>query len=290
MATSPLALELDIGAVPLLLPAPGKAVRSLVKIPRMGAFVAATTRPRHQQLLDLLQSLVSQGCPSYLRHEQDDIVQDVAIDLHRKLGEMEQQLTQCLAQLKAGEEPNLRTVTELLRTCLNELETFGDRNALGHIKRRIKRCYLSIGRGAGQRRRNIAGERLGKCLAQLKESDGKDIFAGYYVRQRVHWAIMDAIKKCRRRPEVSLEGGEEGELVLPANPSGERAFIIRMAIDDCLAQLDESKALPTHLALQGHAVPEIARLLDLGISQTESRVRRGREFLHECLIAKGLKP
>jgi DNA-directed RNA polymerase specialized sigma24 family protein len=290
MATTPLVLELEMGTVPLVIPAPGQAARSLVKIPRLGAVVAPTPPLRHQQLLKLLRSVVSRTCPSYLRNDEDDIVQTVLIRLVDNLDAVEAQLEGCLVGLQDdGEGRDLVAIAKTLENCRRELETFGSRGKIGNIQRWIAKCSSTIDSDDGRKQTDVV-ELLEKCLVQLKSSDGKVIFANYYVRQNVLWAIMDARKKYLRQPGVPVEDAGGGELILPETPSDERPLLIRTAIEDCLAQLDESKAEPTHLALLGHTVPEIAEALDLSIRQAESRVRRGKEFLRNCLIDKGMKP
>ena len=44
------------------------------------------------------------------------------------------------------------------------------------------------------------------------------------------------------------------------------------------------------LYLQGHSVPEAARVLDWPAKRTENLVYRGLADLRECLMKKGIQP
>ena len=54
--------------------------------------------------------------------------------------------------------------------------------------------------------------------------------------------------------------------------------------------MKRERRLAVTLHLQGHTVPETARILDWAAKQTENLVYRGLADLRECLMAKGLRP
>ncbi len=235
--------------------------------------MARTDPHRHGQLRKLLQRLVSLSCPMDLRNHTDDIVQTVLIRLVEKLREVEARLWLWLENAEHDD-------TRLLEDCLKEIETFGNREAVKELVSTIKRC-LSVAQPPVKR--------LRKSLIRLQETDGETIFAGYYVRRSVHWSIGDEIKKLNKRPDAQPYGdGGPSTLPQPRTASLAERLAIRQAVQDCLVQMSEHMRLPTVLALQGHKIPEIAELLGLKVRQTESRVRRGRDFLRECLNRKGV--
>ena len=57
-----------------------------------------------------------------------------------------------------------------------------------------------------------------------------------------------------------------------------------------VAVLVRPRRLAVALYLQGHSVPEAAKLLEWGNKRTENLVYRGLADLRECLAKKGLKP
>ena len=52
--------------------------------------------------------------------------------------------------------------------------------------------------------------------------------------------------------------------------------------------MKRERRLAVTLHLQGHSVPEAARLLDWAVKRTENLVYRGLADLRECLTAKGI--
>ena len=54
--------------------------------------------------------------------------------------------------------------------------------------------------------------------------------------------------------------------------------------------MKRERRLAVTLHLQGHTVPQAARLLDFSPKQTENLVYRGLADLRACLLAKGIRP
>jgi RNA polymerase sigma-70 factor (ECF subfamily) len=54
--------------------------------------------------------------------------------------------------------------------------------------------------------------------------------------------------------------------------------------------MNRDRRLAVTLYLQGHTVPEAARILDWSGKRTENLVYRGLADLRECLMAKGMRP
>lgn len=111
-----------------------------------------------------------------------------------------------------------------------------------------------------------------------------------YLRKVVYSAFIDEVRRRQRRGEVELEPESE-PAVVSRNPGPERRSAGRetgAAIRDCLAALIRPRRLAVTLHLQGHTVPEIARLLGWQAKRAENLVYRGVADLRKCLAAKGV--
>jgi RNA polymerase sigma-70 factor, ECF subfamily len=122
-------------------------------------------------------------------------------------------------------------------------------------------------------------------------------FSAFYLKKAAYSAMIDEIRRLRRRQEVSLEGGsdeEEGVVYDPAapGPDPERASSGRQAgraIRDCLGRMVDARRHAVTLNLQGHSVPEVGRLMGWTAKKAENLVYRGMSDLRGCLEAKGIQ-
>jgi RNA polymerase sigma-70 factor, ECF subfamily len=124
-----------------------------------------------------------------------------------------------------------------------------------------------------------------------RRSEGKAEFSSFYLRKAAYSAVIDEIRRQRRRQEVPLDA-EESEFH-PATPqpdpeSSSAGEEIGRAIRDCLARLVRPRRLAVTLHLQGHRVAEAARLLGWSVKKVENLVYRGLADLRGCLTAKGM--
>ena len=133
------------------------------------------------------------------------------------------------------------------------------------------------------------------------QSSGKEErrFTGSYLWKVAYSAVIDEVRRRKRRSEVSLDGSEpedEGSLgeTLPTNdPDPEtrgRGSQIGLGIRDCLGALVQARRLAVMLYLQGHTVPDAAKVLEWTTKKTENLVYRGLRDLRGCLTRKGLEP
>ena len=145
---------------------------------------------------------------------------------------------------------------------------------------------------------DIAQVALTKVMAIERDREGQQPFTSFYLHRVAHSALVDEIRRRRRRPEVSLEGetdsGERSVIVEPlavGNPETHAASReLGVAIRDCLAAAIKDRRLAVSLYLQGHTVPEAARVLGWNAKRVENLVYRGLADLRQCLLAKGYKP
>jgi len=126
-----------------------------------------------------------------------------------------------------------------------------------------------------------------------RRSEGKAEFSSFYLRKAAYSAVVDEIRRLRRRQEVPLEGGNPEADPASAQPDPEQSCAggeIGQAIRDCLGRLVRPRRLAVTLHLQGHRVAEAARLLGWSAKKAENLVYRGLADLRSCLTAKGIRP
>jgi RNA polymerase sigma-70 factor, ECF subfamily len=121
-------------------------------------------------------------------------------------------------------------------------------------------------------------------------TEGKAALSSSYVYKAAYSVLIDEIRRVRRRNETGLEEGVvERAVAEVADP--ERAAASREigeGVEDCLTRLVEDRRLAVTLYLQGHNVPEAARVLGWTAKRTENLVYRGLANLRDCLTSKGL--
>ena len=134
---------------------------------------------------------------------------------------------------------------------------------------------------------------LMRVMEVHRRSEGKREFAASYLWKVAYSALVDEIRKQRRRRETPLEevGQEDGPIAFNPNPERRTAdHEVGDGIQSCLADLVRPRRLAVVLYLQGHSVPEAAKLLQWGPKKTENLVYRGLADLRKCLTRKGLTP
>jgi len=138
---------------------------------------------------------------------------------------------------------------------------------------------------------------LMRVMEIQRKKEGTAELNSLYLRRAAYSAMIDEIRRLRRRQEVSLQGGgEEDEEAAfdPAAPSPdpERASVGReagRAIRDCLGRIVAPRRHAVTLNLQGHSVPEIGKLLGWTAKKAENLVYRGMADLRSCLGEKGIR-
>jgi RNA polymerase sigma-70 factor (ECF subfamily) len=123
-------------------------------------------------------------------------------------------------------------------------------------------------------------------------NEGVAPYTSSYLYKVAHSVLVDEIRRVRRRQETDLDGQGVDQLpVTTADPvrMAESAEI-GQGIRCCLAQMKLERRLAVTLYLQGHTVPEAARILDWPHKRTENLVYRGLADLRACLTCKGIEP
>lgn len=145
---------------------------------------------------------------------------------------------------------------------------------------------------------DIAQAALIKVMAVERRAEGERPLSSFYLHRAAHSALVDEIRRRKRRPEIALEdatepGNQAGRLEPRAQGDPERSASFRelgAAVRDCLLGANRDRRLAVTLYLQGHSVPEVARLLGWDAKRTDNLVYRGLADLRQCLMGKGHKP
>lgn len=126
-----------------------------------------------------------------------------------------------------------------------------------------------------------------------ERSEGKRQFSSSYLWKVAHSALIDEIRRHRRRQEVAIEDATPVDLPATNSSSPEeraRSREVGDGIRDCLAQMVPARREAVALKLQGHSVPQAAKILGWTAKKTENLVYRGLKDLQDCLSSKGLTP
>jgi len=138
---------------------------------------------------------------------------------------------------------------------------------------------------------------LMRVMEIQRKKEGTAELNAFYLRRAAYSAMIDEIRRLRRRQEVSLQGGGEDDEAVAFDPAApapdpERASAGReagRAIRDCLGRLVPPRRHAVTLNLQGHSVPEIGKLLGWTAKKAENLVYRGMADLRSCLEDKGIR-
>ena len=154
------------------------------------------------------------------------------------------------------------------------------------------------------RRDDLVQTALLRVMEIERRSEEAREFAPAYLGRTAYCALIDEIRKLRRRREVPLDpgdrdGGDAGhrgdrswDLAAP-HPGPQQvsqANEIGRGIRDCLGRMVRPRQMAVTLHMLGHGVPEVARLLRWSAKRAENLVYRGLDDLRRCLREKGLEP
>jgi RNA polymerase sigma-70 factor (ECF subfamily) len=129
-----------------------------------------------------------------------------------------------------------------------------------------------------------------------RKKEGTAELNAFYLRKAAYSAMIDEIRRLRRRQEVSFEGGSDEDEAISYDPAApdpdpERASAGRQAgraIRDCLGLMVPPRRHAVTLNLQGHSVPEVGKLMGWTAKKAENLVYRGMADLRDCLATKGI--
>ena len=125
---------------------------------------------------------------------------------------------------------------------------------------------------------DIAQAALIKVMTSAKNREGERTLSSFYLYRLAHSAVVDEIRRRRRRREVTLEvvtetGEDRGSLEPNARRDPERDASLHelgAAVRDCLVAMKRERRLAVMLHLQEHPVPEAARILGWTVKRTRT--------------------
>ncbi len=161
------------------------------------------------------------------------------------------------------------------------------------LRRELGRAVVAVcPRWLGDQREDIAQAAMIRILELQRRGEGKRQLSSSYLWRVAHSALVDEIRRVRRRREQPLDDSPPRQRAEgPPNPEKEaEGKEIGEAIRSCLGRLVRPRRLAVTLHLQGHSVTEAATLLGYGRKRTENLVYRGLSDLRRCLASKGLEP
>jgi RNA polymerase sigma-70 factor, ECF subfamily len=127
---------------------------------------------------------------------------------------------------------------------------------------------------------------------QPASGEGNQPLSTSYLYKVAYSVVVDEIRRRRRWGETGLDDEALARVAI-ARENPERTAAskeIGRGIEECLTGMKRERRLAVTLHLQGHTVPEAARILDWAAKQTENLVYRGLADLRACLMARGIRP
>ncbi len=141
---------------------------------------------------------------------------------------------------------------------------------------------------------DLVQEAMIKVVERARRRPGAPEVASAYLWRVAYSALVDEIRRHRRRREVPLAGEADGVPELPASePGPEReagSRAIGVAIAECLHGMLPERRQAVTLHLLGHTVPEVAKLLGWSQKRADNAVYRGLADLRCALADRGVTP
>ncbi len=133
--------------------------------------------------------------------------------------------------------------------------------------------------------------RMMQVLGRESPGEGNPAYTASYLHRVAYTTLVDELRRERRRGETSLDDDTVAAVAVePHDPERLAASKeIGLGIQACLGSMKRERRLAVTLYLQGHSVPESARLLEWEPKRTENLVYRGLADLRGCLTSKGIR-
>lgn len=135
---------------------------------------------------------------------------------------------------------------------------------------------------------------LMRVMEIRKKSEEDRQFSSSYLWRTAYSALIDEIRRLRRRQEVPLDEGSEDHpevtVTAPDPEQSARGREIGKGIQGCLGNLVRPRRLAVTLYLQGHTIPQVARLTGWSPKRADNLVYRGLADLRQCLTERGINP
>lgn len=143
------------------------------------------------------------------------------------------------------------------------------------------------------RREDLVQEALVKVTRIVGRSGPERELNATYLWRTAYCALVDELRRLRRRNEVGLDEAGPADTLVSARPgpgAASRSREVRRALAECLKRLIEPRRLAVILHLQGERPREAAELLGWPRKRVHNLTFRGIRDLRSCLAEKGLAP
>ena len=125
-------------------------------------------------------------------------------------------------------------------------------------------------------------------LLRAGKLDGDSLLSPSYLKKVAYSAVIDEIRRRRRRIAVVAEGDAEIEVTADEATSSTPDLALGSALEVCLQRLQDDRRQALTLHLLGYTGPEVARMLECNAKRAENLTLRGLAQLRECLRGQGL--
>lgn len=143
------------------------------------------------------------------------------------------------------------------------------------------------------RREDLVQEALLKVARIVSRSEPERKLNATYLWRTAYSALVDELRRLRRRGEVPLDDAGPSDLLISRRPgpaATSRGGEVRRALRLCLEKLIEPRRLAVILHLQGERPREVASLLDWPSKRVHNLTFRGLRDLRRCLASQGVTP
>ncbi len=162
------------------------------------------------------------------------------------------------------------------------------------LRERLSRAVGSVCPGwLADRKEDLVQVALMRVMEIQRKSEGNRDFSSSYLWRVAYSALVDELRRLRRRQEVPLEDPQREDTLSSDRSTPEQTSAGRETgemIRQCLALMVRARRQAVALYLQGHTVPEAAKIMDWSGKRTENLVYRGLSDLRKCLASMGLEP
>jgi len=159
------------------------------------------------------------------------------------------------------------------------------RAAIARAVRRVCPGWLAAERD------DIAQEACLRVARKLDDAEETVHLGASYLWRAAHSAVMDEIRRRRRRPEAQMEHADVAIASTGPSPEQARAATeLREAIGEGLDRLPPARRAAVLLFLLGHDLRESARVLGWTVKRADNQRYQGLAALRAYLRERGYEP
>ncbi len=127
----------------------------------------------------------------------------------------------------------------------------------------------------------------------LRSSSVPDELSNAFLHRVAYSVVVDEIRRRRRRNEVAMSPSMPDRIANSAELSPEtrtRGAEVGRVLVEVVGTLNDDRRRAVTLYLQGHGVPEVARVLGWPRKRASNAVYRGLEQVRDRLRERGIRP